>query len=157
LLLSCEADYPPILAALDTPPPLIWTLGNVAHLHRPGVAIVGARIASAAGQRFARTLAAEIGAAGYVVVSGLARGIDGAAHEGALSTGTVAVLGGGIDDIYPREHDKLYEQIGQKGCIVSESRPGQIAQARDFPRRNRIISVSAAPLWLLRLNFVPAH
>lgn len=140
LLLSCDPDYPPNLAALDAPPPMIWTRGDVDQLHRPTVAIVGARIASAAGQRFARTLAGELGAAGYVVVSGLARGVDGAAHDGALRTGTVAVLGGGIDDIYPREHDKLYQQIVDQGCVVSESRPGQIAQARDFPRRNRIIS-----------------
>ncbi len=140
LLLSCDPDYPSHLAALDTPPPLLWALGEVEALQRPSVAIVGARIASAAGQRFARTLAADLGAAGYVVVSGLARGVDGAAHEGALSTGTVAVLGGGIDDIYPREHGKLYDQIVAQGCVVSESRPGQVAQARDFPRRNRIIS-----------------
>ena len=140
LLLSCDRDYPSHLAALDTPPPLLWALGEIEALQRPCVAIVGARIASAAGQRFARTLAADLGAAGYVVVSGLARGVDGAAHEGALPTGTVAVLGGGIDDIYPREHDKLYNQIAAQGCIVSESRPGQVAQARDFPRRNRIIS-----------------
>lgn len=140
LLLACDDDYPPLLAALEAPPPLIWTRGDTRQLHRPCVAIVGARIASAAGQRFARTLAAELGAAGYVVVSGMARGVDGAAHEGALASGTVAVLGGGVNDIYPREHQGLYERIAEQGCIVSESRPGQIAQARDFPRRNRIIS-----------------
>ena len=140
LLLACDPDYPEHLAALDAPPPLLWTLGNADLLRRPCVAIVGARIASAAGQRFARTLAQDLGEAGFIVVSGLARGVDGAAHEGALSTGTVAVLGGGVDDIYPRDHQKLYGQIVDHGCIVSESRPGQIAQARDFPRRNRIIS-----------------
>jgi len=140
LLLSCDEDYPANLAALDTPPPVLWALGQTGELNRPAVAIVGARIASAAGQRFARTLAADLGAAGYVVVSGLARGIDGAAHEGALSTGTIAVLAGGIGDIYPREHEDLYAQIRDRGCIVSEARPGQVAQARDFPRRNRIIS-----------------
>jgi DNA processing protein len=140
LIASCEAEFPSARAALDPPPPLIWARGDAALLSRPGVAIVGARVASASGQRFARGLAAELGAAGFVVVSGMARGVDGAAHEGALATGTVAVLGGGIDDIYPREHRELYERIVQQGCVVSESRPGQAATAKDFPRRNRIIS-----------------
>src|SRR5690606_9449656 len=104
LVAACEPDFPPALAALDPPPPLIWTRGRIEVLNRPSVAVVGARVASAAGQRFARGLAAELGQAGLVVVSGLARGIDAAAHEGALPTGTVAVLGGGVDDIYPPEH-----------------------------------------------------
>ncbi|HKP79121.1 MAG TPA: DNA-processing protein DprA, partial [Phenylobacterium sp.] len=104
------------------------------------VAIVGARVASAAGQRFARGLAAELGPCGHVIVSGLARGIDAAAHEGSLPTGTVAVLGGGIDDIYPPEHRDLYARIVEQGCVVSENEPGRTAVARDFPRRNRIIA-----------------
>ena len=109
------------------------------------VAIVGARIASAAGQRFARALAQDLGQAGQVIVSGLARGIDGAAHEGAMATGTIAVLGGGVDDVYPPEHARLYETIVARGCIVSESPVGHRAQAKDFPRRNRLISgLSAA-------------
>ncbi|WP_269713608.1 DNA-processing protein DprA [Caulobacter sp. NIBR2454] len=140
LLAACEPEFPRHLAALDPPPPLIWALGQVNLLNRPSIAIVGARIASAAGQRFARGLAVDLGKAGHVVVSGLARGIDGAAHEGALSSGTIAVLGGGIDDIYPPEHADLHARIAAEGCIVSESRPGQRAQAKDFPRRNRIIS-----------------
>ncbi len=140
LLCACEAAFPPLLAALDPPPPLIWTRGDPGILHGPTVAIVGARIASAAGQRFARTLGHDLGRAGYIVISGLARGIDGAAHEGALPTGTAAVLGGGPDDIYPSEHADLYRRILEKGCIVSESPPGYRAQARDFPRRNRLIS-----------------
>lgn len=140
LVCGCEAGFPPLLAALDPPPPLVWTLGDAALAARPGVAVVGARIASAAGQRFARDLARDVGAAGYPVVSGLARGVDGAAHQGALATGTVAVLGGGIDDVYPPEHRALYVQIAEQGCIVSESPPGARAQARDFPRRNRLIS-----------------
>lgn len=140
LICACDADFPQALGALDPPPPLIWARGRAELLERSAVAVVGARVASAAGQRFARGLAAELGAAGQVVVSGLARGVDGAAHEGALPTGTVAVLGGGVDDIYPPEHRKLYEAIAQDGCIVSEGRPGYTAQARDFPRRNRIIS-----------------
>jgi DNA processing protein len=140
LIASCEPAFPRALAALDPPPPLIWARGRVELLDRPSVAIVGARVASAAGQRFARGLASELGQAGHVVVSGLARGIDGAAHEGALPTGTVAVLGGGVDDIYPPEHAKLYARIAEDGCVISESEPGRTAVARDFPRRNRIIS-----------------
>lgn len=140
LIASCEPDFPHLLAALDPPPPLIWTRGNPALLDRPTVAIVGARVASAAGQRFARGIAAELGLAGQVIVSGLARGIDAAAHEGSLPTGTVAVLGGGIDDIYPPEHRALYGRIVEAGCVVSENAPGRTAVARDFPRRNRIIA-----------------
>jgi DNA processing protein len=140
LICSGEAAFPPLLAALDPPPPLIWTLGDAGILHGRAVAVVGARIASAAGQRFARALGQDLGEAGYIVISGLARGIDGAAHEGALATGTVAVLGGGPDDIYPSEHSDLYRRILDRGCIVSESPPGYRAQARDFPRRNRLIS-----------------
>jgi DNA processing protein len=140
LVAACETDFPPLLAALDPPPPLIWILGEPAMLCRPCVAVVGARIASAAGQRFARTLAQDLGQAGHVIVSGLARGIDGAAHEGALATGTAAVLGGGVDDIYPPEHARLYERIAAQGCVISESAVGARAQARDFPRRNRLIS-----------------
>lgn len=140
LIASCEADFPSALAALDPPPPVIWVRGQVALLHRSVVAVVGARVASASGQRFARGLAAALGAADQVVASGLARGIDGAAHLGSLPTGTIAVLGGGVDDIYPPQHQDLYAQILEAGAVVSESRPGQTAQARDFPRRNRIIS-----------------
>lgn len=140
LLASCEAAFPRRLAAVDPPPPLIWVRGRADLLQWPCVAIVGARIASAGGQRFARGLAGQLGAAGQVVVSGMARGIDAAAHEGALPSGTVAVLGGGIDDVYPREHAGLYERLCAEGCVVSESPPGYKAQARDFPRRNRIIS-----------------
>jgi DNA processing protein len=140
LICASEPDFPPTLAALDPPPPLLWALGNPALLGKPIVAIVGARVASAAGQRFARGLASELGQAGLVIVSGMARGIDGAAHEGGLATGTVAVLGGGVDDIYPPDHAGLHARIAERGCLVSESRPGQTATARDFPRRNRIIA-----------------
>lgn len=140
LIAACEPDFPHALAALDPPPPVIWTRGDPTLLSRSSVAIVGARVASASGQRFARGLASELGMAGQVIVSGLARGVDGAAHEGSLETGTVAVLGGGIDDVYPREHSGLYDRIVARGCVVSESRPGQTAVAKDFPRRNRIIS-----------------
>jgi DNA processing protein len=140
LILSREAAFPRLLAVLDPPPPLIWTLGAATRLAAPSVAIVGARTASAAGQRFARMLAEGVGQAGFVVVSGLARGVDGAAHEGALATGTVAVLGGGVDDVYPPEHRDLYARIADQGAIVSENAIGRRAVARDFPRRNRLIS-----------------
>ena len=140
LLTAGEADFPPLLAALDPPPPLIWTLGHRSLPPKPSVAVVGARVASAGGQRFARQLALELGAGGYIVVSGLARGIDGAAHEGSLASGTVAVLGGGIDDVYPPEHAGLYRRIAAEGCLVSENAVGRTAKAQDFPRRNRVIS-----------------
>ncbi|MFN3514716.1 MAG: DNA-processing protein DprA [Phenylobacterium sp.] len=140
LLCACEPDFPQMLAALDPPPPVIWARGNLSLMHRPAVAVVGARVASAGGQRFARGLAADLGAAGFVVVSGMARGVDGAAHEGALAIGTVAVLGGGIDDVYPPEHRDLYQRIVAQGCVVSENAPGRTAVAKDFPRRNRLIS-----------------
>ncbi len=140
LLRAGEADFPERLAALDPPPPVIWARGRAELLARPSVAIVGARIASAAGQRFARGLAKDLGDAGYLVVSGMARGIDGAAHEGALKSGTVAVLAGGVDDVYPPEHLGLYERLIDQGCVVSETPIGRRAQAKDFPRRNRLIS-----------------
>jgi DNA processing protein len=140
LVIGSDPDFPERLGALDPPPPLIWARGRAELLSQPAVAIVGARIASAAGQRFARTLAGELGKAGYVVVSGMARGIDAAAHEGSLSSGAVAVLGGGVDDVYPPENLGLYERLTQDGCVVSESEVGRRAQARDFPRRNRLVS-----------------
>ncbi|TPW03508.1 MAG: DNA processing protein [bacterium] len=140
LIVLGDADYPDLLAAVDPPPPLLWTLGDAALMTRPCIAVVGARIASAGGQRIARGLSQQLGEAGHVVVSGLARGIDAAAHTGALPTGTVAVLGGGVDDIYPPDNADLYAQIVEQGCVVSESPVGARAQAKDFPRRNRIIS-----------------
>lgn len=140
LICSGEAGFPAALKAIDPPPPVLWALGDPALLRRRAVAIVGARVASAAGCRFARGLAADLGRAGLVIVSGLARGVDAAAHEGALPTGTAAVLGGGIGDIYPPENAGLYAAIAERGCIVSESAPRRRAQAKDFPRRNRLIS-----------------
>lgn len=141
LLVLGDPAFPPTLAAVDPPPPVLWTLGDPDLLTRqPCIAVVGARVASAGGLRIARGLAAQLGEAGWTVVSGLARGIDGAAHEGALPTGTVAVLGGGVDDVYPPEHADLHGQLVERGCVVSERPPGARAQAQDFPRRNRIIS-----------------
>jgi DNA processing protein len=153
LICACEPDFPQALAALDPPPPLIWTRGDASLLDRRTVAVVGARVASAAGQRFARGLAAELGQAGCAVVSGMARGIDAAAHEGSLATGTVAVLGGGIDDVYPPEHCDLYARIVEQGCVVSESQPGRTAVAKDFPRRNRIISGLARAVVVVEAEF----
>lgn len=140
LIVFGDADYPASLTEIDPPAPLLWALGDPALMKRPCIAVVGARIASAGGQRIARGLAQQLGEAGHVVVSGLARGIDGAAHAGALPTGTVAVLGGGVDDVYPPDNADLYRQIVEQGCVVSESPVGARAQAKDFPRRNRIIS-----------------
>jgi len=140
LLCAGEPDYPAALATVDPPPPVLWALGDTRFLQRRAVAIVGARVASASGCRFARALAGELGQAGLIIASGLARGIDAAAHEGALASGTVAVLGGGVADIYPPENEALYRRIARDGCIVSESAPRRRAQAKDFPRRNRLIS-----------------
>ncbi len=140
IVASCEPDFPQLLRALDPPPPVLTMLGSTAIAGQPAVAIVGARNASAAGRKIARDIAAGLGGFGYAVVSGLARGIDGEAHAATLETGTVAVLGGGVDHIYPPQHERLYAAIAQKGLIVSESPFGHRATARDFPRRNRLIT-----------------
>lgn len=140
LIASIEPEFPQGLTALEAPPPLIFVLGRHDVLVQEMIAIVGARNASALGRKFALELAAELGAAGLVVVSGMARGIDTAAHDGALATGTVAVLAGGVDDIYPPENAALHQRIAQQGAIVSEMPVGQKPQAKHFPRRNRIIS-----------------
>ncbi|HEX6978057.1 MAG TPA: DNA-processing protein DprA [Alphaproteobacteria bacterium] len=135
-----EPEYPPALASVEDAPPLLCVHGRVELLHRSAVAIVGARNASANGIRLARQLAGELGAAGHVVVSGLARGIDAAAHRGALQTGTVAVMAGGVDVVYPPENAGLHQEIVASGAVVSEMPPGLVPQARHFPRRNRIVS-----------------
>ncbi len=140
LITSADADFPVGLAALDPPPPVIWALGDARLLSRNMVAIVGARVASAAGRRIARELAEALGRSGWVVVSGMARGIDAAAHQGSLATGAVTVLAGGVDDIYPPEHGDLHDDLRRRGCIVSERAIGAGVRAADFPRRNRIIS-----------------
>jgi DNA processing protein len=136
--------YPSLLAGLETAPPVLATRGDISLLERPAVAIVGARNASAAGVRFARQLAADLAAQDLVVVSGLARGIDAAAHQGALAGGTVAVVAGGVDVVYPPENAELMAQIAEQGLIVAEQMPGVEPQARHFPRRNRIIAGLAA-------------
>lgn len=137
---TIEPNYPARLAVLDAPPPLLYVKGRAELLNAPSVAIVGSRQSSAAGVKLARQFAKGLGDAGYVVVSGLARGIDGAAHDTALASGTVAVLAGGVDIVYPPEHRALQERIGVEGCLVSEQRPGFTPRGQDFPKRNRIIS-----------------
>ena len=137
---TIEPSYPAALAHVDVPPPMLYVKGRPELLGKPMVAIVGARNGSAAGLKLTRHFAQKLGEAGYVVASGLARGIDGAAHEASLATGTVAVLAGGIDFIYPPEHAVLYARIGVEGCLLSEQPPGFQPRGQDFPRRNRIIS-----------------
>ncbi len=136
-----EADYPAMLRRMDLPPPLVAIKGQAAVFALPPVAIVGARNASLAGIRMAQSLATELGRHGYAVISGLARGIDTAAHRGSLETGTVAVLAGGLDHPYPPENAGLYDEIAaSSGAVISEMPFGWEPRARDFPRRNRIIA-----------------
>jgi DNA processing protein len=135
-----EPDYPEWLQAIHDPPPLIALRGERSVLAMPMVAIVGARNASAAGARFAERIAHDLGQAGFAVVSGLARGIDGAAHRASLTTGTIAVLAGGHDRIYPPEHEDLLNSVLEHGAAISEMPLGWEPRAHDFPRRNRLIS-----------------
>jgi DNA processing protein len=137
---ACEPDFSPALAHGDAPPPLIALRGHARFLHQPAIALVGARNASAVGRRMAKDLARDLGAAGYTIVSGLARGVDGECHAASLDTGTIAVLAGGVDQVYPPEHRDLYEAVSQRGAVVSEAPMRYVAQARDFPKRNRIIA-----------------
>jgi len=134
------ALYPGILARLPDAPPLLWVRGDPALLSRPMVAVVGARNASSLGARMARQMAAGLGAAGFAVVSGLARGIDAEAHSAALATGTLAVMAGGLDAIYPAENAGLAARIAAGGLLLSEQPFGLEPQARHFPLRNRIIA-----------------
>lgn len=135
-----DPRYPPRLRFVDDAPPLISVLGQVDLLSKRAVAVIGARNASLNGQRFAEQLSCDLGENGLMVVSGLARGIDAAAHRGALASGTLAVLGGGVDIVYPLENSSIYEAIRERGVVVSELPPGTRPKARHFPRRNRIIS-----------------
>ena len=132
--------YPPLLAELETAPPALIVKGHPSLLDRPAVAMVGARNASAAACRFARSLAQSLGEAGTVIVSGLARGIDTAAHDGALETGTIAVVAGGVDIFYPPENEARQKAIAERGLVVSEQPPGVEPHSRHFPSRNRIIA-----------------
>jgi DNA processing protein len=140
LLFLGTPDYPALLSGTETAPPVLYARGDLALLDRPAVAIVGARNASAAGTRFARQLALDLAEADYVVVSGLARGIDAAAHQAALERGTIAVVAGGVDVAYPPDHADLMARIAEQGLVIAEQPPGIEPQARHFPRRNRIIA-----------------
>jgi DNA processing protein len=135
-----EPAYPPALAAVEDAPPVLAILGRSELLQAPLVAVVGARNASANGRRLARELAAGLGEAGVVVASGMARGIDAAAHLGSLDKGSVAVVAGGAAIVYPEENRGLYDALAQQGAIIAELPLGTEPQARHFPRRNRIIS-----------------
>jgi DNA processing protein len=141
LLLRGEPPYPPLLALLEDAPPAIAVLGDAEALSERAVAIVGGRNASSNGQHLAEALADELATAGIAVVSGLARGVDAAAHRGALRAGrTVAVIAGGLDVPYPPEHADLQRKIAEGGAVVAEAKLGTAPQSRHFPRRNRVIA-----------------
>jgi len=135
-----EAGYPALLSAIDDAPSVLSLIGRSELLARRAVALVGARNASANGRLIAETMARELAATGWVVVSGLARGIDSSAHAGALAGGTIAVLAGGVDKPYPPESEALYRKISTEGLLVAELALGRVAQARHFPRRNRVVA-----------------
>jgi DNA processing protein len=135
-----DADYPPLLLEVDGAPPLLAVAGDTSLLQKPAIAMVGARNSSSNGRALCRRIAAGLGEAGITVVSGLARGIDAEAHVASLGTGTVAVIAGGIDNIYPAENSDLQHSIADKGLLMAESPLGTQPRARHFPRRNRIIS-----------------
>lgn len=137
---TIERGYPKVLAGIEAPPPMLYVKGDQKLFERPAVAIVGSRQCSAAGVQLTRLFATQLAEAGFVVVSGLARGIDKAAHEASLASGTVAVVAGGIDWVYPPEHADLQARIGTEGCVVTERPPGLKPRDKDFPRRNRIIA-----------------
>ncbi|MBM3606103.1 MAG: DNA-processing protein DprA, partial [Alphaproteobacteria bacterium] len=140
-LIRCDSsEYPCALRQIDSAPPVLWIKGDPAWLSRDIIAVIGARNASSLGLRMARGMAAGLGEAGFTVVAGLARGIDTAAHVASLPTGTIAVMAGGIDVIYPAENTALAAQIAQGGVLVSEQPPGTEPAARHFPARNRIVS-----------------
>ena len=140
LIALTEEHYPPLLGQTEDAPPLIAVIGHPHLLVKKALAVVGTRNASANGLGLAERLARDVGAEGYLIVSGMARGIDRAAHEGALDTGTAAVLAGGTDVIYPKENADIYQRIVDRGVALSEMPLGTKPQARHFPRRNRIIS-----------------
>lgn len=150
---AIEPAYPRWLAATDDAPPVLYVRGNASLLGRSMVGMVGARNASVNGRNLARRIAADLGRAGMVVASGLARGIDTAAHEGSLAGGTVAVLAGGVDVVYPPENQRLYDEIVAMGAVVSEMPPGTQPQASHFPRRNRIVSGVSLGVVVIEASF----
>ena len=140
ILFETDEAYPALFRALSHPPPVITCFGRIDLLASECVAMVGSRNASAAAIRQAHDLARDLGQSGWTVVSGLARGVDTACHKGSLATGTIAVIAGGIDNVYPAENKSLYEAIARDGLIISEAPFGLEPKARDFPRRNRLIT-----------------
>ncbi len=140
MIFAGAPDYPVDLMQISDAPPILWAIGDSALLSRPMIALVGARNASSLGLRMARALSADLGEQGYVIVSGLARGIDAATHLAALKTGTIAIQAGGVDVMYPAENTDLAHRIAETGLRLSEQPMGLTPQARHFPRRNRIIS-----------------
>lgn len=140
IICATENTYPLALSAIDDAPPVVTVRGRTELLNQQSIGIVGARNASLNARKFTETLASDLGKASQIVVSGLARGIDTSAHKGSLESGTVAVIAGGIDVIYPEENTNLYEEICEKGCVIAESPFGQVPFAQSFPKRNRIIS-----------------
>lgn len=140
LVTKADPEYPKFLAHVEDAPPVLTILGNPALLSKPSLGVVGARNASLAGRKIAESFSAKVADAGYIITSGLARGIDTAAHMASIGKGTVAVVAGGVDVVYPPENEKLYRDIAERGCIVAESPVATEPLARHFPRRNRIIS-----------------
>lgn len=146
LLHAGAPGFPPSLRELDPPPPVLWIEGRAELLSKPAVAIVGTRNATRYGERMATTLAGALARAGMVIVSGMARGVDGLAHRAALDAGglTVAVLGTGVDVPYPAGHRLLRDAIAERGAVISEALPGAAAMPGGFPRRNRLIAALAS-------------
>ena len=153
IICAAQKSYPLALGATDDAPPVLSYIGDITLLRSPCLAMVGARNASLNGKKFATKMAKELGQSGQIIVSGLARGIDTAAHTGALDTGTVAVVAGGIDVVYPRENKELYEQICDRGLVLAESPLGMEPIARHFPKRNRIVSGLAAGVVVIEATY----
>ena len=153
IICAAQKAYPLALGATDDAPPVLSYIGDITLLRSPCLAMVGARNASLNGKKFATKMAKELGQSGQIIVSGLARGIDTAAHTGALDTGTVAVVAGGIDVVYPRENKELYEQICDRGLVLAESPLRMEPIARHFPKRNRIVSGLAAGVVVIEATY----
>ena len=148
-----QAEYPKQLKRLHDVPPLIWAKGKIELLHDPQLAIVGGRNASFHGVKFAKDISQALSAAGFTIVSGLARGIDKSAHQGALHHRTIAVLAGGVDSLYPQENAQLYEDLLQNHLVISEMPPGTEPTAELFPRRNRIIAGLSSGICIIEAAF----
>ena len=137
---SCEPEYPGRLKNIPDPPPVICVRGHTHLFENPAIAIIGARNASNVGRTLARKIAHDLSSEGFVIISGLARGIDGEAHRSSLEGGTIGVVAGGVDVVYPPEHEELTRQLASQGAIISERAMGARPTAKDFPRRNRLVS-----------------